>query len=104
MMKINQNILRTFSNLQKSYEKLHTKKNSAAESEFLGKLSNIKRISNEHFNLCEAEISLDEIIKFRWNHKILKKTTNLQVMMAIKQSFKNTFKWTSSCPFRCLQL
>ena len=33
--------------------------------EFLSKIPNIKKISNEHFNLCEAEISLDEIIKFR---------------------------------------
>ena len=27
--------------------------------EFLSKIPNIKKISNEHFNLCEAEISLD---------------------------------------------
>ena len=33
--------------------------------QFLNKIPNIKKISNEHFNLCEAEISLDEIIKFR---------------------------------------
>ena len=26
-------------------------------------MPNRKKISNEHFNLCEAEISLDEIIK-----------------------------------------
>ena len=32
--------------------------------ECLRKIPNIKKISNEHFNLCEAEISLDEIIKF----------------------------------------
>ena len=32
--------------------------------EFLSKIPNIKKISNEHFNLCEAEISLDKIIKF----------------------------------------
>ena len=33
-------------------------------TEFPSKISNRKKISNEHFNLCEAEISLDEIIKF----------------------------------------
>ena len=32
-------------------------------TEFLSKIPNKKKISNEHFNLCEAEISLDEIIK-----------------------------------------
>ena len=59
---INQNILRTFLDLQKKKknEKLHIK-----QTEFLSKIPNIKKISNEHFNLCEAEISLDEIIKFR---------------------------------------
>ena len=35
--------------------------------EFPGKIPNIKKISSEHSNLCEAEISSDEIIKFRWN-------------------------------------
>ena len=66
MMMIKQNILRTFLNLQRNYEKLHTKKTStAATTEFLSKITNIKKISNEHFNLCEVEISLDEIIKFR---------------------------------------
>ena len=29
------------------------------------KIPNIKKISNKQFNLCEGEISLDEIIKFR---------------------------------------
>ena len=32
--------------------------------EFPGKIPNIKKISNEHFNLCLAEISLDGIINF----------------------------------------
>ena len=36
---------------------------TAATTEFVGKVSNRKKISNEHFNLCEAETSLDEIIK-----------------------------------------
>ena len=60
-MIINQNILailRTFLNLKKNYKKPYTKQTStAATTEFL------KNISNEHFKLCEAEISLDEIIK-----------------------------------------
>ena len=64
LMIINQNILRTFLNLQENYEKLYTEQTStAAATEFLSKIPNIKKISNEHFNLCEAEISLDEIIK-----------------------------------------
>ena len=52
------------------------------------KIPNIKKISSEHFNLCEVEISLDEIIKFRWNHKILKQIINLQLMMVLQQNFK----------------
>ena len=56
-MIINQNILailRTFSNPQKTiYEKLHTKQTStAATTEFLSKICNTRKISNEHFNLC----------------------------------------------------
>ena len=68
---INQNILailRAFLNLQKkkkkNYGKLYTKKTStAATTEFVWEIPNRKKISNEHFNLCEAEISLDEIKK-----------------------------------------
>ena len=56
--------------------------------QFLGKIPSINKISNEHFNLCEAEISLDEIIKFRWNHKTLKQIINLQLIMALQQNFK----------------
>ena len=67
-MIINQNIpaiLRTLLNLEKkSYEKLYIKLTStAATTEFLSKIPKIKKISNEHFNLCETETSLDEIIK-----------------------------------------
>ena len=48
----------------KEIMKLSTKWTSTtATSEFVCKISNRKKISNEHFNLCEAEISLDEIIK-----------------------------------------
>ena len=37
--------------------------NSTPRRQFLSKISNRKKISNEHFNLCEAETFLDEIIK-----------------------------------------
>ena len=48
---------------KKIYEKIYTEQTSTtATTEFLSKISNRKKISNEHF-LREAEISLDEIIK-----------------------------------------
>ena len=44
--------------------KLYTKRTSTAvTSEFICKVLNGKKISNEHYNLCEPEISLDKIIK-----------------------------------------
>ena len=44
--------------------KLYTKQTStSATTEFLCKIPNRKKISNEHFNLCEAELSLNETIK-----------------------------------------
>ena len=45
------------------YEKLYTKENvfKSAMNEFLIRILNHKKISNEHFKLFEAEISLDEI-------------------------------------------
>ena len=36
---------------------------TVATTEFLSKIPNSKKISNEHFNLSEAEIALDEIMK-----------------------------------------
>ena len=49
---------------EKKNMKLYTKWTStAATTEFVWKIPNRKKISYEHFNLCEAEISLDEIIK-----------------------------------------
>ena len=50
---------------EKSYEKLYTKETTskAPTTEFLCKISNRKKIFNEQFNLCEAKISLEEIIK-----------------------------------------
>ena len=62
-MIINQNILailRKLLNLQKNYEKLYTKQISTAPTtKLLSKIPNRKKISKKHFNLCEAEISLD---------------------------------------------
>ena len=39
------------------------KTSTVANNEFLSKISNGKKICYEHFNLWEAKISLDEIIK-----------------------------------------
>ena len=36
---------------------------TVATTEFLSKIPNSKKISNEHFNLSEVEIALDEIMK-----------------------------------------
>ena len=53
--------------------KLYTNSTStAATTEFVWEISNRKKISHEHFNLCEAEIFLDEIIKQRYA-KLLEK-------------------------------
>ena len=67
-MIVNENIveiLRTFSNLEKNLcENLYTKETTSktATTEFLSKFPNEKKTSNEQFNLCEAKISLDEIM------------------------------------------
>ena len=75
-------------NLEKK-RKLYIKKTStAATTEFDRKIPNRKKISNEYFNLCEAEISLNEIIKSINSETII----NLQVMMALKQNFTNTLQ------------
>ena len=72
---INQNILavlRTLSNLQKRvYEKLYTKETTSkvATNEFLSKIPNRKKISNEGLNFCEVETSLDEIFKSIFSSK-----------------------------------
>ena len=48
----------------KNFLKLYTKWTStAATTKFAWKIPNRKNISYEHFNLCGAEISLDELIK-----------------------------------------
>ena len=44
----------------KKIMKLYTKWTStAATTEAVCKIPNIKKISNEHFNICESEISID---------------------------------------------
>ena len=69
--------------------KLFTKwtSSTAATTEFVCKTLKRKKISNEYFNLFEAEISLDEIIK-----SINSETKILQVMMVLRQNFKGTFQ------------
>ena len=59
-MIINQNILKSAKKMMKLYTKWTS---TAATTEFVCKIPNRKKISNKHFNLCEAEISLYEIIK-----------------------------------------
>ena len=47
---------------KKNYEKFYTKRTfTAATTEFFWTIPNRKKISNEYFNLCEAEISLKSI-------------------------------------------
>ena len=48
------------------HKKLYTKENvsNSATEEFLNKIPKNKKILNEYFNLCEADISLDEVIEF----------------------------------------
>ena len=56
-MMINQNLLAvliTFSNLHQG---------DNFQTGFVSKIHNRKKISNRQFDLCEAKISLDEIIK-----------------------------------------
>ena len=47
----------------KSAKKFTKKTSTVATTEFISKIPNRKEISNEHFNLCEAKLSSDEIIK-----------------------------------------
>ena len=63
------NILKSAKKIMKLYTKWTS---TAATTEFVCKIPNRKKKSNEHFNLCEVEISLDEIIKsinFETNNK-----------------------------------
>ena len=49
-------ILKSAKKIMKLYNKWLS---TAATTEAVCKIPNIKKISNEHFNLCEAEISID---------------------------------------------
>ena len=60
---------------------LHTK--------FVPNIPNRKKISNKHFNLCETEISLGQIIK-SINSETNKKPPG--IMMVLQQNFINTFQ------------
>ena len=64
---------------KKFYENLYTRGNISRDpiDELLDKISNSKKVSNKHFNLCDAEISSDEITEAINSQK----TTNPQVMM-----------------------
>ena len=50
------NILKSAKKIMKLYTKWTS---TAATTEAVFKIPNIKKISNEHFNICEAEISID---------------------------------------------
>ena len=54
------NILKSAKKIMKLYTKWTS---TAATIEFVWKIPNRKKISYENFNLCEGELSLDEIIK-----------------------------------------
>ena len=57
---------------KKNYENSTPTSTATSATEFISKIPYRKKISNEHFNLLEAEISLDEIIKsinFETNNK-----------------------------------
>ena len=89
-MIINQNILailRTFLNLKK---KLWKTTHQANFHTFVRKIPNRKKISNEHFNLCEAEISLDEIIKFTNSETNIKPPGNDGLTAEIMGTFQMT--------------
>ena len=66
-------VLWTFLNLKKKiWNSTPSELLQTATTEFVWKIPNRKKISYEHFNLCEAEIFLDEIIKQR-HAKLLEK-------------------------------
>ena len=85
----------------KKIMKLYTKWTSeAATAEFVRKIPNKKKVSNEQFNLCEAEISFDEIIKSTNSETNNKPTGN----DGLTAELWTLSKWISSFPFRCLWL
>ena len=82
---------------EKKIMKLYTKWTStAATTEFVCKIPNRKKISNEHFHLCETEISLDEIIKSGEVGKVVLTITLLEWLVVMHIIFdKNTGGKTS---------
>ena len=72
--------------------KLCTKWTStAAATEFVCKIPNRKKISNEHFNLYEVEMFLDEIIK-SINSETHNKHPGNGGLMVLQQNFIDTFQ------------
>ena len=80
-------ILKSAKKIMKLYTKWTSK---AATTEFVCKIPNKKKISNEHFNLCEAEISLDEIIKFTNSETNIKPPGNDGLTAEIMGTFQMT--------------
>ena len=75
---------------KKIYEKLYIKENlTAATTKVLRKIPNRKKIPNEHFNFCEAEISIDEIIKSINSEKNNKSPSNHGLAAELYQHFSN---------------
>ena len=76
---------------KKFYQKLYNKETTskAATTEFLSKIPNGKKISNEQFNLYEAKISLDKIIKSINSQKNNKSTGNNGVIAEFYKHFSN---------------
>ena len=85
-------ILKSAKNIMKLYTKWAS---TAATTDFVCKISNTKKISDENFNLCEAEIT--KSINSETNNKPPGND-------GLTAEFNRLFKWTSSCPFRCLWL
>ena len=60
----NEIVLNFLLTLSRSISAKKAPKVSSEYENFSAKFLKKKKTSNEHFNLCEAETSLDEIIKF----------------------------------------
>ena len=62
--KVSDNPKDILNSAKKIYENLYTKEEifQSAINELLNKIPLNKKISNEHFRLCEADISLEEIL------------------------------------------
>ena len=107
-MIINQNILAillTFFQICKNfYETLYTDETTSkvpATTEILNKIPSRKKISNGHFNVSEAKISLDEIMK-SINSETNESPDNDGLTAEFYKHFFNELAPASSCPFRCL--